>query len=161
MDPFYVELLHAFGSETGDANQYVYLGTVSRVLPAAAAAGGYRDIAGLTKGELLTIVRGSFDDPVGVSGSRGRPRKRDGSPVDLVVVVKEKHSDGTPHFHFVVKLLWNMRFKQAKATMRERHALPSHWSCTHSKLYTALRYVAVATPKKPDILAPPRVKKGS
>ena len=29
------------GSEDGDANQHVYLGTVSRVLPGAAAAGGF------------------------------------------------------------------------------------------------------------------------
>ena len=154
MSPSYAALLGHMGRENADANQVVYLGTVSRVLPATAKAGGYRDVATLTKDELVTIVRDCFDNPVVVAGSRGRPRTRDGSPVDLVVVVKEKHADGTPHFHFVVKLHWCMRFKQAKDTMRERHALPSHWSCTHSKLYTALRYVAIGTPKKPDVPAP-------
>ena len=159
--PSYAQLVADLGGENADASQVVYLGTVSRVLPSTAAAGGYRDIATLTKSELPTMVRDSFDNPAIPAGSGGRPRTRDGSPVDLVVVSKEKHADGSPHFHFVVKLLWTMRFKSAKDTLRERHSLPSHWSCTHAKLFSAIRYVHEATPQKPDVPPPSAFRKNS
>ena len=50
-----------------------------------------------------------------------------------------------------------MRFSAAKAALNERHALPSHWSCSHSQLWPALRYVHPATPRKPVVDAHPPV----
>ena len=155
--PVYVELLEELGGEHGDANQFVYLGTISRVLPAARVAGGLRDVASLTKGELVAIISDCFDAPVHACGDRGRPRSRTDSVVDLVVVVKEHHADGSPHFHFVVKLFRNMRFKAAKSTLMARHALPSHWSCTHRQLFSAIRYVHVPSAKKPVVDSDPAV----
>ena len=109
--PAYVALLGDIGGENADANQRVYLGTISRVLPGSAAASGHRDLGTVGKDELITMIRDSIDNPISTAGSAGRPRKRTGSPIDSVVVVREKHADGSPHFHFVVKLFWNMKFK--------------------------------------------------
>ena len=144
-------MLDDLGREDDDANQLVYLGTVSRVLPGASVASKYRDIQKLEKAELLTMVRDAIDEPIPLGSAGGRPRTRTGSPVDLVVVVKEPHADGSRHFHFVVKLLWNMRFRQLKQTLAERHKLPSHWSCSHSKLWSAISYLCRRTSKKPVV----------
>ena len=125
--PCYVSLLGAVGGEDGDARQQVYLVTISRVLPGVAAAGGYKDLASLTRAEVASAIRDSFDNPIS-AGKGGRPRVSSDSTVDMVVVFREAHADGSPHFHAVVKLRAFMRFKPAKRTMAERHKLPSHWS---------------------------------
>ena len=123
--PLYSSLLEAVGGENGEARQQVYLITISRVLPGMAAAAGYKDIAALTRAEVMTAIRDSLDNPV--SSGPGRPRSSTESPIELAVVVREAHADGSPHFHAVVKLRAYMRFKQSKRTMAERHKLPSHW----------------------------------
>ena len=63
----------------------------------------------------------------------------------------ERHADGSVHFHLVVRLTEKKRLKLAKQSLQESRKLPSHWSCTHTQLWSALRYVYVATPKKPDV----------
>ena len=98
------------------------------------------------------MVRGAFDNPI-VQGMGGRPHSDRGEQplVELVVVAKEAHSDGSPHFHAAVKLFSRMRFKAAKATLSERHQLASHWSCTHSQLWSALQYIYTPSPGKPRV----------
>ncbi len=155
--PWYLELLEALGGEDGGANQHVYLGTVSRVLPGGRAAAGYRDTEKLSKAELVTMIRDAFDDPVCTGTAGGRPRTRTDSPVDLVIVVREPYADSSSHFHFVVKLFWNMRFKQAKITLMERHKLPSHWSCSRRHVSSAVRYVHIPSSKQPVVDAAPEV----
>ena len=157
MSPFYLELLEELGEETDDANRRVYLGTVSRVLPGARAAAGYRDVETLTKAELVGMVRDAFDNPLRVAASAGRPRARSDSPIDLVIAVKEQHADGSSHFHFAVKLFGNHRLKQAKLVLSERHLLPSHWSCTHTQLWSAVRYMCVPSMKKPSVDGAPAI----
>ena len=44
VSPFYLVLLEELGSESGAANQMIYLVTISRVLPGVAGAMGYRDL---------------------------------------------------------------------------------------------------------------------
>ena len=151
VSPFYVALLEELGGEDGAANQRVYLGTISRVLPGVRAIVGYRDIETLTRAELVAMIRDAFDDPVCTGVAGGRPRASAESPVDFVITAKEAHADGSSHFHFVVKLSRNMRFKQAKVTLAERHKLPSHWSCTHRRVWSAIRYLHVPSSKKPVV----------
>ncbi len=148
--PLNLALLDDVGPEDGDANQHVYFITVSRVLPGMVASAGFRDIATLSRAELRDMVRDAFDDPVPVASGGGRPPSGD-SVVEIAIVAKEQHADGSDHFHVVVKLTSNRRFKQAKLTLRERYKLPSHWSCTHRHVWSALRYLHVATPKKPVV----------
>ena len=150
ISPWFLALLEDVGSEDGGANQQIYLITVSRVLPEVMASAGFRDVETLTRAELRDMVRDAFDDPVHLT-SVGRPRACTESKVEVAIVAREYHADGSAHFHVVVKLNADMRFKQAKLTLRMRHKLPSHWSCTHRQLWSALRYLFVATPKKPVV----------
>ena len=150
--PFYLALLEELGGEDVGANQRFYLVTISRVLPRVAAATGYRDLETLTRQDVEGMVRDAFDNPLPLPGkSAGRPRSREGALLELVVVAKEAHADGSTHFHVAVKLACCMRFGRAKLTLQERHKLPSHWSCSHTQLWSALRYLHVATPNKPAV----------
>ena len=150
--PFYLGLLGELGGEVVGSIVRCYLVTISRVLPRVAVATGYRDLETLTRHDVEGMVRDSFDDPLPLPGtSAGRPRSREGVLVELVVVAKEAHADGSTHFHVAIKLGFNMRFGRAKLTLQERHELPSHWSCSQAQLWSALRYLHVATPKKPVV----------
>jgi hypothetical protein len=152
LSPLYMELLGVVGCEDGGLNQQVYLATVSRVLPGHGAAQGLRDIANLSRSDLASMMRDSFEHPIPTPAG-GRPRAADshGGLVDILVVAKELHADGSPHFHVVIRLKHRMRFHAAKRTLQQRHKLPSHWSSSHSQLWSAVRYVHVATPKKPMV----------
>lgn len=149
MSPFYMDLLQAVGPEDPDAGLMVYLVTVSRVLPRSPTIVAYRNLDTVAKEELANMVRDALDNPVIVTGAAGRPRARTDAQIDIVVVVQEQHADGSTHFHVVVKMLKHMRFARAKLTLQERYQLPSHWSCSHKQLWSAIRYVHVPTPKKP------------
>ena len=56
---WYLALLGSVGGEDAGANQMTYFVTVSRVLLGSAA--GYRDLVGMTKDELISMVRDAFD----------------------------------------------------------------------------------------------------
>ena len=116
LPPFWKEFRDALGAEAADANQQVYLVTMSRVLPGNATQ--FQDISKLTRRQVADMMRDAFENPVPASSGAGRPRAPDTDRlrVELVVVAKESHADGTPHFHAVVKLSQRMRFKQAKRT---------------------------------------------
>ena len=138
------------GDETANAVQCVYLITISRVLSDAAA--NYRDIRELSRQEVCNMVRDAFDNPAASQSGAGRPRAGDQqSVVKFVAVAQESHEDGSPHFHVVVRLNTKMRWGLAMHTLRTRHRVPSHWSCSHSQLWSTLRYIVVATPKKPIV----------
>ena len=99
------------------------------------------------------MIRDALDNPVPAASGAGRPHTPGEYRVLVVflVVAKEPHEDGTPHFHTVVKLPHKMRFKQAKRTLIECHQIPSHWSCSHTQVWSALRYIYIATPTKPIV----------
>ena len=82
----------------------------------------------------------------------GRPRRDDGSSrVEFVAVARELYADGTPHFHAVVKLRHRMRFLPAKAALQRRHLVATHWSSTHSQLWSAVRYIHMPSGDKPRV----------
>jgi len=68
-----------------------------------------------------------------------------------MVVVKEKHSNGEFHVHWAVRLKRKFRFMAAKRTLLQRYKLASHWSCTHTQWWSALRYLVHTTPKKQEV----------
>ena len=148
--PFYADFLGSLGPET-DLNQRVYLVTLSRVFRAMAPGHGYRDLADVTREDVGRMVRDAFEHPLRTQAG-GRPRAGVPEPlVHFLAVAKEYHADGSPHFHIVVKLAHRMRFKAAKYTLQHREGLPSHWSSSHAQLWTAIRYIHVATAKKPTV----------
>ena len=144
------------GREEAGAVQRVYLVTISRVFRQTESLAAYKDLELVDKEDLVATVRDAIDSPVPPVAA-GRPRTRTASPLELVVAVREAHADGSTHFHVAVKLNTAMRFKPFKATMLQRHHLPSHWSRTHSQLWSAIRYTTVATAKKPDVDPSPSV----
>ena len=149
--PFYLDIVRDLGPESDNAHSLVYLIAISRVLPRSSTLLAYRDLETLKKEELVNMIRDALDDPVPLTFAGGRPCTLTDSKAEIVMVVKEAHADGCSHFHAVVKLNAQMRFKRAKRTLEERYLLPSHWSCTHTQLWSAIRYVHIASPKKPTV----------
>jgi len=142
------------GAENEDANQYVYLATVSHILPETLAATDLCDISGLTRQEVGEMFMDALNNPDAQS-TGGRPRKDQGQRVEKIVVFKELHEDGSPHFHVCIKLCNHMRFVATKKTLRGRHKLPSHWSCSHKHFCTTVRYGYIPSEKKPTVDAEP------
>ena len=139
--------------ETGPGQRWVYLVTISRVLPDTAGAADLRDTQTLTREAVAHAVRDSLMNPLLPLGGR-----RDGDNAEVVAklaVFEERHSDHSKHFHVAVRLNAKKTFLPAKRAMRERHKLPSHWSCSHTQWWSALRYGVVPTPGKPAVDASP------
>ena len=152
-----VEQILGQESEHVGAVQRVYLVTISRVQAAVLPDGRqYQDLRTLSRQNIGEALRDSFDNPVS-AGLGGRPRRQqvEGQQNDSRRVrcrcFLEFHADGSVHFHAVVKLARNFRFGAAKRTLQERHSLPSHWSCTHSQVWSAMRYLYIGTPTKPEV----------
>jgi hypothetical protein len=135
--------------EDPGANQHVYLASVSRVLPETLAATDLCDITVITRQQIGEMFLDAVNNPA-IQGA-GRPRKDDVGRVEKIVVFKELHEDGTPHFHVAIKLRWNMRFAAVEKTLRSRHKLPSHWSCSHRLFCSAVRYGHIPSEKKPVV----------
>ena len=146
--PYSKAFRDSLGGEMLDGNQRIFLVTISRVLPGNATE--YRNLRDVTRDEVCAMIRDALVNPVAPPSGAGRPRTvvEGRNLVEMMVVAKESHEDGSPHFHAAVRLTHRMRFKAAKFTLMARHKLPSHWSCTHSQLWSALRYITIASPKK-------------
>ena len=142
-------------AEKKDALQWIYLITMSRVLHANGAGGdAHADLQAMTRKAIAEAVLDSFCNPSSAApGAAGRPRGPKGNEqiVALLVVFKEAHADGAAHFHVVVKLTRPYRFLNVKRALRERHSLPSHFSCSHTQLWSCVRYGYVETPAKPEV----------
>ena len=137
--------------ENDKAIQRVYLITMARVLATSLSNGRvYKDLSTLSRADVGNATISSFNIllPAGISG--GAPQQGC-DRVLLVVVFREQHSDGSIHFHVVVKLAQNARFKSAKRTLREQFLLPSHFSCSHTLLWSAIRYGHIETEAKPVV----------
>lgn len=152
----YFDLLTQMGREDNTARQCIYLVTLSRAIPDKAAGLGLRSLAALSRSQVASFVKDAFNNPV-VSAAGGRPRTVDGERVEMLLVCREKHADGSTHFHVAVKLSQYSRFGVAKLTLRERHRICSHFSHSHTQLWSAVRYLCTPSPKKPEVDAKPFV----
>ena len=147
--------------EPDQARQYVYMVTISRCRDAHLPDGRpYRNLEELERKDIADAVRKAFDTPLPTEDGRGRPRtpmqesRSEGIDISrtiFIVVFKEKHHDNSVHFHVVVKLAGPHRFSPAKRTLRDRDRLPSHFSCTHTQVWSAMRYLFIETPTKPEV----------
>ena len=149
------DALAELGDENNERSIRVYLGTASRVLPETLGSTDLVDISGLSQAALSEKIRKAFEDPVYAPGGPGRHRasraEGDCGRIEKRVVVKEKHAGGEVHFHWAIKFFQQMRFGAAKRTLRERDHIASHWSCSHTQWWSALRYLVFPTLKKPII----------
>ena len=144
-------IIAEMGDEAVNFQCTVYLATVSRVLPASMGANGdLRDIADMEREQVGSCFRDAFDNPIAaVTG--GRPRSNTESSVKRLVVFRETYEDGEVHFHVAVLLKNKRAFLPAKRTLRQRHHLAVHFSCTHSQFWSTCRYGHIGTLKKPDV----------
>ena len=127
----------------------MYLVTVSGLLPETLAQhDALVDTATLTRDGLGQAVLKSFDEAV---GGEGRPRTREESVVRKLAVFRETHEDNTPHFHVAIALVNPRAWGPAKRILRERDGIPSHWSCSHTQFWSALRYGVMPSLKKPTV----------
>ncbi|CAK0899975.1 unnamed protein product [Prorocentrum cordatum] len=141
-------------AEKLDSLQWVYLVTISRVLDATLPDGRQcRDLGTMSREDIGKAVADAFNNPIPTGSAGGRTRQEpDGQAlVSMAVVFQEKHKDGAIHFHVAAKLTRSGRFQQAKRTLRERHLLPSHFSGSHQRMWSAVRYGYMETPAKPDV----------
>ena len=152
----YFDLLTQVGREDSTARQYVYLVTLSRAIPDTATGLGLRSLDALSRSQGADFVKDAFNNPV-ASAAGGRPRTVEGGRVEMLLVCREKHADGSAHFHFSVKWSEYSRFGVAKLTLRERHRLSSHFSRSHTQLWSAVRYLCMPSPNKPEVDAKPYV----
>ena len=120
-------VLDELGPEDTGKKQWVYLATVSRVLPDAFESKDLVDIQSLSRETIRDMFLDAFNNPM-EKARGGRPRTEDDSAdvVDkLVVVFQERHAAGDVHFHIAIKLLRTLRFGAAKRTLRQPFLLHS------------------------------------
>ena len=132
--------------------QTVYLITMARVLASTLADGAnFKDLNVVERKTIAEAVLDAFNNPV-ASTCGGRPRTSGSiNVVELIVVYRESHEDGSIHFHIAVKLRRGQHFASAKKTLQVRHSMPSHFSCSHTQLWSAIRYGHIETPAKPQV----------
>ena len=139
--------------EQPTAHQMVYLVTFSALLPHEEHAGGgrLRDLEPLTRVQIRDAVLDAVANP---ERTGGRPRTTALRPVKMAVFM-ETHAHGGKHFHVAMKLSSNTRWLALKLALAKRSRLASHWSSSHSMFWSAVRYGAFATEKKPHLDSDP------
>ena len=94
-----------------------------------------------------------FEQPL-----RSRNNAAWGSVVELdtFVVFRESHAPrdgeeaGPFHWHIALKATCCFRFAPFKRALFVRHGLASHWSCSHTGYWSAVRYGFMPSPAKPQ-----------
>ena len=71
-----------------------------------------------------------------------------------MVIFKESHATGADglrhaHFHVAIQGSASFRFAPYKRALLERHGLATHWGCSHEGYWSAVRYGALPSEKKP------------
>ena len=106
-----------------------------------------RDPATVSKLEFRTALQDNIANPIYEKKRGGRPPTR---TLDLEVYVGVK--EGEPeeqHHHAALKLFEAQhRFLPFKLAMRWRHQIATHWSTSHTQLWSAVRYVHCTTTHK-------------
>ena len=80
--------LGKLGTERENIKKLFYLITFSRILleTLAAAGGGLRDAASLTRQQIAAAVRNAFNNPIAPPGGGGRPRAQTGNVAKKLMV---------------------------------------------------------------------------
>ncbi len=144
--------------EKPGSKRMVYLVTLSHPRKSHSSCGKRLVAPGTkTKQQILDCFLDAAAHP---SYTDGRSLSRGaGVPVARVVVAREYHKIGDsnvacPHDHLPVlggagAASPSFRFAPVKQALLDRHGLASHWSCTHTGYWSAIRYVHVPSAKKP------------
>ena len=115
-----------------------------------------RDPATISKVEFREALQDSIAQPIYTHGRGGRPPSRT-LELDVYVGVKEGKS-GEQHHHAALKLFAaKHRFLPFKLAMRWRWGIATHWSSTHTQLWSAVRYLHCTTSHKPVVDKKPEI----
>ena len=151
-------------AEDQEARQQIFLVTFAALLHSSDSplegAQPLVDPSSISKETIRDALLDSISKPCETpAAGGGRPRKQGLVQARVLVVAKERHESRPDfnHFHAVVKVVPLTRFLPAKLALRARHGLASHWSTSHSQLWSALRYITMATERKQHVDAEPLV----
>lgn len=141
--------------EEPDTRSMVFLVTFAAVLEEVALQSStpLKTLEGLTREAIRDAILDAVANPADQPGGRGgRPRVRQIEVVTMVVFLEMPM-----HFHVAMKLSCDVRFLPFKLALRNRSGLASHWSTTHTQLWSAIRYGVFTTDHKPVVDAEPLV----
>eukprot|EP00973_Karenia_brevis_P078686 10922065-Karenia_brevis.AAC.1 len=113
-----------------------------------------RDPSKLTKPDLRDAMLDAIANPIFERGPMGgRPRKDGLLQAHTLVLGQEPHATrpDDKHTHIAVKVTPVTIFLPMKRALRQRHGLASHWSTSHTQLWSAVRYITTPTEKKKDV----------
>jgi hypothetical protein len=105
-----------------------------------------KDPADISKADFQKALLDSLANPM-YEKCGGRPRTRQVA-LDVYVGVKEGPRDAGHHHAGLSFYKQDHRFLPFKLAMRHRHGIATHWSTTHKKRWSIIRYLHVATPRK-------------
>ena len=147
-----------YGESNEESQNQVYLVTAAKLVNekeqvehvGEQAPPPLKDPASISKLEFRTALQDSIANPI-------RDRKRGGRPstrtleLDVYMGVMEGEL-GKQHHHAALKLFdANHRFLPFKAAMRWRHGIATHWSTSHTQLWSTVRYLHCTTAHKPAV----------
>ncbi len=109
---------------------------------------GLRDPSTMSREEVRDAVLDAVANPAADGPAGGRPRTRE-LHVCKLVTVREPHILAERfHFHIGLKLSGETRFLPLKLALRKRSNLASHWSTSHTMLWSVIRYLTVPSQTK-------------
>ena len=117
-----------------------------------------RNPSELSKVDLRDAVLDSIRNPAAIP-TAGRPRQEGLVQPHTLVLGQEPHESrpGETHMHVACKIVPHSRFLPMKLALRNKHGLASHWSTSHTQLWSAVRYITTATDKKHSVDPSPLV----
>ena len=148
-------------AEDPDARQYVFLVTMAALLNDRLPAGrvARANPSTMSRNQILAAMLDAIANPtVDPAAQRRGGRPRTGAIVALKVLVgREPHETrpGEYHFHVAVKVSGAARWQPYKQALLQRSGLASHWSTTHTMLWSTFRYIIVPSAKRPTVDANP------
>ena len=76
--------------------------------------------------------------------------------LECMAVFRERHTSGEDgalgpfHWHVALKASRSFRFNPYKQALHVEHGLATHWSCSHTGYWSAVRYGFIPSPRKPQ-----------
>ena len=147
-----------YGESNEESQNQVYLVTAAKLVNEkedVEHAGGDappppKDPASISKMEFRKALQDSIANPIRDGRRGGRPPTRT-LEIDVYVGAMEGEL-GRQHHQAALKLFdAKHRFLPFKAAMRWRHGIATHWSTSHTQLWSTVRYLHCTTAHKPVV----------
>ena len=143
-------------AEDAAKRKQVYLITLPHPRKSVQSAGDFawRPPGDFNREQVVRMFIDICQRPAHVDAANGGGRSR-AVTLERLVVFREMHKpDGNGHahvhYHIALQLSSPASFAPLKRALKERHALASHWSCSHEGYWSTVRYGFFPSPKKPQ-----------